>query len=737
MSAFCNFKFEPARLRPNVTRCVQLSYIAFFCCPALFSLQINSAYAAEWEYSVHRGDTLIGLAQRYFVDPGKWLDLQKLNGVRNPRKLQPQSILRIPIEWLREVPTTASVSILQGHATIKRGDEDKSLAIGDMLQPGDIVKTAVDASLVLHFIDGSKLLLLKDSELKLSRLGNYPKTGMAATELDLTKGRTESKVQPLKGAASRYEIRTPMAQLGVRGTDFRVAVDQASNSSFSEVLEGGVKATASDTSIDVKKGFGTRVVLGEAPSAPVELLPPPDLSNIAPLIDRTPIRFRWAPSVAASGYRVQIEREKQSDAILNDALFKSTEASFPDLPDGKYAMRVRAVDANGLEGYNAAREFVVKARPEPPFLQSPEDKITVRGDRPQFKWAKISEAARYRFQLASDEKISEKLIDESGWKTNDLDVAKPLAPGEYFWRVASIRASGDQGPFGDVQQFTLKAIPKVEAGSAQPKIDDSTLTLQWKGGPPGQTYQVQLARNREFSPLLKEENLTQPKIELQRPVGGIIFMRVKAIDSDGYEGPYGPPQEIQVAPNYPIVKLKADSEKAKFAWPAGLTGQKMQLQFARNARFEPTLLDTTTDATEAEIQRPAGSEFFVRTRRFDSDGYAEEFSKSERVALNEPSVQIDTPKLEKGNIMFNWPAPLPGQQFRFQLAHDKSFRAIVHEATLQENQLQLKSPAAGRYFVRVGLIDHDGFVAPFGPTQQFDVPRNYWPLLLLLPLLLL
>ncbi len=361
---------------------------------------------------MHRGDTLIGLAKRYFIDPEKWVDLQKLNGVRNPRKLQPNSILRVPIDWLREVPATATVAVLQGNVSIKRSNEEKTLALGDKLQPGDIVLTSKDGSLLMQFIDGSKALLLKDSELKLNRLGDYPKTGMAATELHLKRGRIESKVQTLKGGASRYEIRTPMAQLGVRGTDFRVGVDEASNSSSSEVLEGGVKATASESTIDIEKGFGTRVVLGEPPSPPVALLAPPDLSTIPALIDRTPIRFRWVPSPAANGYRVQIEREKLSDAILDDSLFRGTEASFPELPDGRYAMRVRAIDANGLEGYNASRDIVIKARPEPPFLQSPEDKITVRGDRPQFKWAKVSEAANYHFQLARDEKISDKLIDE-------------------------------------------------------------------------------------------------------------------------------------------------------------------------------------------------------------------------------------------------------------------------------------------------------------------------------------
>ena len=149
----------------------------------------------------------------------------------------------------------------------------------------------------------------------------------------------------------------------------------------------------------------------------------------------------------------------------------------------------------------------------------------------------------------------------------------------------------------------------------------SYVTLQWKSGAPGQTFQLQLARNRAFSPLLKEEKLAEPKIQLQRPAGGVIYMRVKAIDSDGYEGPYGSTQEISVAPSYPAIQLTADNRTAKFAWAPVLDGQKIHLQIARTARFEPALLDTTTDATEAEIQRPAGSAFFVRSRRIDSDGY--------------------------------------------------------------------------------------------------------------------
>jgi hypothetical protein len=42
-----------------------------------------------------------------------------------------------------------------------------------------------------------------------------------------------------------------------------------------------------------------------------------------------------------------------------------------DLPDGDQHVRVRAIDARGLEGLNADRAFTLSARPEPPLLSQP------------------------------------------------------------------------------------------------------------------------------------------------------------------------------------------------------------------------------------------------------------------------------------------------------------------------------------------------------------------------------
>lgn len=53
-----------------------------------------------------------------------------------------------------------------------------------------------------------------------------------------------------------------------------------------------------------------------------------------------------------------------------DGTFETPTAKWADLPDGRYLLRVRGTDRTGLEGLNADRAFVLKARPEPPFIIS-------------------------------------------------------------------------------------------------------------------------------------------------------------------------------------------------------------------------------------------------------------------------------------------------------------------------------------------------------------------------------
>ena len=84
-------------------------------------------------------------------------------------------------------------------------------------------------------------------------------------------------------------------------------------------------------------------------------------------------------------YRAQLARDEAFNDVVMDGVFDASPARFAGLPDGDYWLRVRAIDDAGLEGYDAARAFALRARPEPPR----------RADRvpPRLSWEQVPEAA--------------------------------------------------------------------------------------------------------------------------------------------------------------------------------------------------------------------------------------------------------------------------------------------------------------------------------------------------------
>ena len=516
-----------------------LAALWFWAAPASHAAPAGTDPA--WSYRVQPGDNLFDLTNDYLKDKASWRELQRLNHVADPLKLQPGTTLSMPIRLLRREAGVASAVFVQGEVMLLRASSPPTpLQAGAELHSGDELRTGAQGSLTLRFVDGSRMLLEPGTVVTLEQLLIYGRSAIPAMQMRLQQGGAENKVHPSSQRPPVYELRTPSLNLGVRGTEFRVQVSDDGRATRAEVLEGVV--AAGDARLAA--GYGMAAASGQGSSPATRLLPAPDLGSTAKKLERIPLSITWTALEGARAYRVQVFADGDFEHLLLDGRFESPRAQWADLPDGRYNLRVRGIDALGLEGLAADMPIVLKARPEPPFASAPPLEANVYGDSATLAWTRPVNAVAFRLQVADDASFTPPLrVDRSDLGATELTL--PLPPGHYFWRLASIAQGEDQGPFGDPQSFTQRPIPPTPALSP-PEVGDKELRFRWAAAPGAAGYQLQWSTDPEFKTLLAEPKTEQPELVLPRPPHGIYYVRVKSVDALGYAGPYGTAQKIEL-----------------------------------------------------------------------------------------------------------------------------------------------------------------------------------------------
>lgn len=172
-----------------------------------------------------------------------------------------------------KINTLASLSSIQGEVQVQKGGAGDwtAAAEGMLLRAGDVVKTGSKSSCAIKWSQDNIVKLTAFSTMKIEQLEKNPAAGSENSSLDLWTGKMYAKAKKLSTPSSTFEVRTPTAIAGVRGTKLAVEVG-ADESTAVECLEG---------SVSVKGTAGGEVVLGnkekttvkknEAPQPPQKL----------------------------------------------------------------------------------------------------------------------------------------------------------------------------------------------------------------------------------------------------------------------------------------------------------------------------------------------------------------------------------------------------------------------------------------------------------------------------------
>ena len=515
---------------------------------AALCLAASAGWAAEpaepaYVHIMVRGDTLIGLGRRYLVDPRAWPEVARFNDVRDARRMPTGSLLQIPLRLMQVEPESARVLAVVGDVRV--GASGQPLSLGAGVAEADEVRTGDDSTVTLRLVDGTLLRLRARSQMHLSESRRIPAADAVRSGVLLDSGRVEVESPRASGGRPGFEVRTPQGVLGVRGTEFRVAADTQALVSRAEVLEGVVGATGASAAGEqrVQAGFGTVIDDQQRVAPPRRLLAAPDVAALPDLRDRLPVRFLLPALEGARSYRAQVALDAGFDQVVADLVSPSPELRIGDLPDGDYLIRVRAVDDLGLEGSHGQHRFRLKARPVPPLQTLPAPRAVIVGDRLELAWTGLDEAASYHVQIASDIAFTQIVAQQRDLRGLTTTIER-LPFGSYFWRVASVRANGDAGPFGDPRSVELR-MPPPQPRPPSAKVSDAGVNFDWEGLP-GQRFDFQVARDADFRELLFERRLSEPAISYSPPGPGRYYVRLRALDSDGYVGPFSTPQHFDV-----------------------------------------------------------------------------------------------------------------------------------------------------------------------------------------------
>ncbi len=259
-------------------------------------------------------------------------------------------------------------------------------------------------------------------------------------------------------------------------------------------------------------------------------------------ISGTPVLY-WRGDKCTQQYQLQISRSQNFEPVEFDYTVTDTFKSiFADEPSTIYYWRVRA--SNGLGNGNWSESFfktVALTRPNPPVLRSPVSAALGVLQYTTLSWDSTKRTDTYRLQVSLDSGFTLLVVNDSTLTGRSKQIGPLLYSKTYYWRVNAKNAAGTsdysqvwwfQTLFPPEKPNLLHPVDGLTGVSLEPE-------LQWSIPNLADEYQLQVARDTEFSVLVYSNNSLKNQswqlFNLNNRT--LYYWHVRAKNSAGY-GPW-------------------------------------------------------------------------------------------------------------------------------------------------------------------------------------------------------
>lgn len=516
---------------------------------AELSVTQGSAYAAtdarsaavpEWIYTLRPGDTFPAVARELLASGYSATRLLQYNGLQSGNMVQEGDSIRLPLNWLKRQPEPARTVSVSGSVQLISGidgrkqplREDSLVRVGDEILSGS-------GSATVELADGSEIRISPNSRLIFNRLTQYGKSGMVDTRLRLDQGEVHTRVKPVIEGGARFEIETPSAVAAVRGTAF--ALQTSGRGTNLQVTKGVVDFGAPGKTRRIPAGYSASVSTSSGAGLAIHRLPPaPAIEPITTPITRFPAELRWKQSPSPE-YRLDIF-ETESGRWVESRKLRGNTFDISLLDNGDYELQLAGLDSRGIAGMPAVMPLEVALQARAATLVLPEDGATANDDMPEFRWSMNGSNEVARVEIAEDMDFRSPITTSEWAPENSALPAKPLGPGQYYWRVVTEAGGNSVASTAPRKLVVNGSLPPVRIISVN--YVDSQVRVFWSKVDTASEYRLQLSEEPSFQSIIKEATLPDTTAALRLIPGRRYFVRLKALSEGPLTSRWGPGREL-------------------------------------------------------------------------------------------------------------------------------------------------------------------------------------------------
>ena len=377
--------------------------------------------------------------------------------------------------------------------------------------------------------------------------------------------------------------------------------------------------------------------------------------------------------------------------------------------------------------------FLLQTPPDGKYYSTSADTFTS-----EFKWSPLDKGVAVNLEIAKDKSFRQIVKQQSGIREAGISIA--LNPGVYFWRIGAKNPLGGKLEFSEGRKLTLFAEKAVTITTPQDgkvftySLKLPTIALRWTKNEFSSSYKVDIARNLEFTNMVKTLDSFENYISTDIPAKGTYYIRVTTRPNVPDLSPVVSPvtkfsiEERQVPDAPEIISPVANAgfgldfiqrSRIVFNWRDNREFASYELEIAKASDFTSILVkqNSKENFSSPEIKEQVG-ELFWRVRGILPDGRKSEFSRVNSFRITEPTnLKLIYPEslseldmTSDKSVTFRWQRPETTGTFLLEISNSPDFSNLLlkeDEKIVSGYSKKISLKSEGKYYWRIKLLSRE------------------------------